>query len=46
MSDWLFLLILQFNQAMIDPDPVCRPSAKELVEDPIFDRAKKTGKNQ
>ncbi|XP_058227913.1 wee1-like protein kinase isoform X1 [Rhododendron vialii] len=33
-------------KAMIDPDPVRRPSAKELVEDPIFDRAKKTGKNQ
>ncbi|KAH7863000.1 hypothetical protein Vadar_011983 [Vaccinium darrowii] len=31
-------------KAMIDPDPVRRPSAKELVEDPIFERARKTGK--
>ncbi|GLT66551.1 hypothetical protein SLA2020_389090 [Shorea laevis] len=25
-------------KAMVDPDPVRRPSAKELVENPIFDR--------
>ncbi|PSS14665.1 Wee1-like protein kinase [Actinidia chinensis var. chinensis] len=33
-------------KAMMEPDPVRRPSAKELVENPIFDRAQKTGKTQ
>ncbi|THF96590.1 hypothetical protein TEA_010071 [Camellia sinensis var. sinensis] len=32
-------------KAMIDPDPVRRPSAKELVKNPIFDRDQRTGKN-
>ncbi|CAK8544314.1 unnamed protein product [Lathyrus sativus] len=32
-------------KAMIDRDPVKRPSARELVENPIFDRVLKTGKN-
>ncbi|KAK2429165.1 Mitosis inhibitor protein kinase wee1 [Trifolium repens] len=35
---------LQFQnllKAMIDPDPVKRPSARELVENPIFKRASK-----
>ncbi|AES82115.1 putative non-specific protein-tyrosine kinase WEE family [Medicago truncatula] len=39
---------LQFQnllKAMIDPDPVKRPSARELVENPIFDRALRTAKN-
>jgi len=37
--------VLIFIQAMIDPDPVKRPSARELVENPIFDRALRTAKN-
>ncbi|KAI7991974.1 Wee1-like protein kinase [Camellia lanceoleosa] len=32
-------------KAMIDPDPVQRPSAKELVKNPIFNRDQRTGKN-
>ncbi|CAJ2632052.1 unnamed protein product [Trifolium pratense] len=39
---------LQFQnllKAMIDPDPVKRPSARELVENPIFDRVLRTAKN-
>ncbi|XP_061369393.1 wee1-like protein kinase [Gastrolobium bilobum] len=31
-------------KVMIDPDPVKRPSAKELVENPIFGRAQRTAK--
>ncbi|KAK9201818.1 hypothetical protein WN944_017026 [Citrus x changshan-huyou] len=30
-----------FLKAMVDPDPVQRPSAKELVENPIFDKIRK-----
>ncbi|XP_052186202.1 wee1-like protein kinase [Diospyros lotus] len=33
-------------KAMMDPDPVWRPSARELVENPIFERAQRTGKLQ
>lgn len=39
---------LQFQnllKAMIDPDPVKRPSARELVENQIFDRALRTARN-
>ncbi|WJX79737.1 Mitosis inhibitor protein kinase wee1 [Trifolium repens] len=39
---------LQFQnllKAMIDPDPVKRPSARELVENPIFERVLRTAKN-
>ncbi|KAF1892254.1 hypothetical protein Lal_00036615 [Lupinus albus] len=39
---------LQFQnllKVMMDPDPVKRPSAKELVENPIFDKVLKTTKN-
>ncbi|KAL7198916.1 hypothetical protein ACSBR2_021249 [Camellia fascicularis] len=32
-------------KAMIDPEPVQRPSAKELVKNPIFNRDQRTGKN-
>ncbi|XP_034690627.1 wee1-like protein kinase [Vitis riparia] len=38
---------LQFQnllKAMQDPDPVWRPSAKELVENPIFDRLQRNAK--
>ncbi|KAK6937405.1 Protein kinase domain [Dillenia turbinata] len=31
-------------KAMVDPDPTRRPSAKDLVENPIFDRVRKIGK--
>ncbi|KAL6978416.1 Mitosis inhibitor protein kinase wee1 [Sarracenia purpurea var. burkii] len=31
-------------KAMMDPDPIRRPSAEELVENPIFDRAQRTRK--
>jgi hypothetical protein len=37
--------VLIFIQAMIDPDPVKRPSARELVENPIFERALRTATN-
>jgi hypothetical protein len=37
--------VLIFIQAMIDPDPVKRPSARELVENPIFERVLRTAKN-
>lgn len=30
-----------FLKVMVDPDPVQRPSAKELVENPIFDKIRK-----
>lgn len=30
----------------MDSDPVCRPSARELVENPLFDRIQRTKKNQ
>lgn len=33
-------------KAMMDPDPVWRPSARELVENPILERAQRTGKLQ
>ncbi|XP_004494355.1 wee1-like protein kinase [Cicer arietinum] len=39
---------LQFQnllKAMMDPDPVKRPSARELVENPIFDKALRIPKN-
>ncbi|KAK7259393.1 hypothetical protein RIF29_25000 [Crotalaria pallida] len=39
---------LQFQnllKVMVDPNPVKRPSARELVENPIFDRTLKTSKN-
>ncbi|XP_057439305.1 wee1-like protein kinase [Lotus japonicus] len=32
-------------KVMMDPDPVKRPSARELVENPIFGRALRTAKN-
>ncbi|KAJ0112722.1 hypothetical protein Patl1_01049 [Pistacia atlantica] len=38
---------LQFQnllKVMMEPDPVRRPSAKELVENPIFDRIRKSSK--
>ncbi|KAK9084157.1 hypothetical protein Scep_030628 [Stephania cephalantha] len=38
---------LQFQsllKAMVDPDPVRRPSARELVENPIFDKSGSTGR--
>lgn len=40
---------LQFQnllKVMMDPDPVQRPSAKELVENPMFDRVKMTGETR
>ncbi|WJZ90299.1 hypothetical protein VitviT2T_009452 [Vitis vinifera] len=40
---------LQFQnllKAMLDPDPVQRPSAKELVENPIFDRLQRNAKTK
>ncbi|XP_019418128.1 PREDICTED: wee1-like protein kinase isoform X2 [Lupinus angustifolius] len=39
---------LQFQnllKVMMDPDPVKRPSARELVENPIFERVLKSSKN-
>nr|QYW07155.1 wee1-like protein kinase [Dimocarpus longan] len=35
------LQIQNLLKVMVDPDPVRRPSAKELVENPIFDRFQK-----
>ncbi|CAL0302442.1 unnamed protein product [Lupinus luteus] len=32
-------------KAMMDPDPVKRPSARELVENPIFEKVLKSSKN-
>ncbi|KAF5931318.1 hypothetical protein HYC85_032191 [Camellia sinensis] len=40
-NDCYFLLIWQSNQAMMDPEPVRRPSANELVDYPIFDRGQR-----
>ncbi|KAG8370656.1 hypothetical protein BUALT_Bualt13G0005900 [Buddleja alternifolia] len=40
---------LQFQnliKVMMDADPVRRPSAKDLVENPIFDRHQRSGKNK
>jgi wee1-like protein kinase len=31
---------------MVDPDPIRRPSAKELVENPIFDKVQRNLKSQ
>ncbi|KAK1398896.1 Cyclin-dependent kinase WEE1 [Heracleum sosnowskyi] len=33
-------------KAMMDPDPVRRPSAKEVVENPLFDRIRRTSKTR
>ncbi|KAL5859068.1 hypothetical protein ACOSQ4_000364 [Xanthoceras sorbifolium] len=38
------LQIQNLLKVMVDPDPVRRPSAKDLVENPIFDRFRKNMK--
>ncbi|TQD76418.1 hypothetical protein C1H46_038046 [Malus baccata] len=38
---------LQFQnllKVMLDPNPVWRPSAKDLVENPIFDKVQRNGR--
>ena len=37
----LFLTVNSKSQVMVDPDPVRRPSAKDLVENPIFEKVLK-----
>lgn len=37
----LISFVIMSCQVMVDPDPVQRPSAKELVENPIFDKIRK-----
>ncbi|RRT63878.1 hypothetical protein B296_00037490 [Ensete ventricosum] len=33
------LILVKFVQAMMDPDPIKRPSAKELMEHPTFEKS-------
>lgn len=40
----LSLLGSKFIQVMVDPNPLRRPSAKEIVANPIFDRPQKAAK--
>ncbi|KAG6785131.1 hypothetical protein POTOM_010856 [Populus tomentosa] len=48
-SEWfsyLHFLLYLISLVMVDPDPIRRPSAKELVENPIFDKVQRNLKSQ